>query len=176
MRKIADSYTAGHVKCQIHDIQNISEYPGRIERWLLLAKRIKRFTKRRFNYLLNAFNGLISRDQAGREIDSISPLAVTLQAGNLVRVKSRQEIERSLNNWNQIKGCSFMEEMWQYCGSTQRILKKVEKFLDERDYLIKKCKGVYLLEGVLCSGTSDFGRCDRSCFFFWREEWLEKIQ
>jgi len=26
-----------------------------------------------------------------------------------------------------------------------------------------------------CQGTSDYGRCDRSCFYFWREEWLEKI-
>jgi hypothetical protein len=27
----------------------------------------------------------------------------------------------------------------------------------------------------MCQGTKDFGRCDRSCFFFWREEWLEKL-
>jgi hypothetical protein len=24
-------------------------------------------------------------------------------------------------------------------------------------------------------GTPDYGRCDRACFYFWREEWLEKL-
>jgi len=28
---------------------------------------------------------------------------------------------------------------------------------------------------VYCQGTPDLGRCDRSCFYFWREEWLEKL-
>lgn len=68
-----------------------------------------------------------------------------------------------------------MPEMEQFCGSTQRIFKRVEKFLDERDYLMKKATGLYILDGVLCSGTIDFGPCDRSCFFFWRTEWLERI-
>jgi hypothetical protein len=51
----------------------------------------------------------------------------------------------------------------------------MEKFLDERDYRVKKCKGIILLEGAICGGTAYFGRCDRACFFFWREEWLEKL-
>jgi hypothetical protein len=68
-----------------------------------------------------------------------------------------------------------MEEMWEYCGTTHKVLKRVEKFLDERDYLIKKCNGMVILEGVYCQGTVDFGECDRTCFIFWREEWLEKV-
>jgi hypothetical protein len=28
-----------------------------------------------------------------------------------------------------------MEEMWPFCGTTQKVFKRVEKFLDERDYL-----------------------------------------
>jgi hypothetical protein len=101
--------------------------------------------------------------------------AILVQAGDRVRVRSKQEIQATLNRWNQLNRCSFMEEMWPYCGTTQRVLKRVGKFLDERDYLIKKCKGVLILDGVMCQGTKDFGACDRSCFFFWREEWLEKI-
>jgi hypothetical protein len=99
-----------------------------------------------------------------------------LKSGDKVKVRSIEEIKGTLNRWNQLKGCSFMEEMWPYCGTTQRVLKMVEKFLDERDYLKKKCRGIIILEGVMCQGTKDFGLCDRSCFFFWREEWLEKAQ
>jgi hypothetical protein len=52
----------------------------------------------------------------------------------------------------------------------------MERFLDERDYKVKKARGIILLEGVICRGTPVFGRCDRCCYLFWREEWLEKIE
>lgn len=97
------------------------------------------------------------------------------KAGDLVRVRSKEEIEATLNFRRQLRGCTFMEEMEPYCGTTQRILKPVERFLDERDYRVKRCRGIILLEGLLCQGTERFGRCDRSCFYFWREEWLQKV-
>jgi hypothetical protein len=98
-----------------------------------------------------------------------------LQIKDLVRVRSREEIESTLDTFKELKGCAFLESMWQYCGTTQRVLQPVERFLDERDYKVKKARGVVLLEGLLCFGTPVFGRCDRGCHLFWREEWLEKI-
>ena len=68
-----------------------------------------------------------------------------------------------------------MPEMDQYCGTTQRVLKPLERFVDERDLRVKTSRGIVLLDGVVCQGTADFGRCDRCCVMFWREEWLEKI-
>jgi len=99
-----------------------------------------------------------------------------LKAGDLVQVRSKEEIQATLNYWKQLKGCTFMAEMWPYCGTVQRVLKPMERFVDERDLRAKKCAGIILLEGAMCQGTAGFGRCDRSCFFFWREEWLEKIE
>jgi hypothetical protein len=99
----------------------------------------------------------------------------SLRAGDLVRVRSREEIAATLNMWGELKGCGFLAEMWRYCDTTQRVLKPVERFLDERDYQMKKTRGLILLEGIMCEGTADYGRCDRACYFFWREEWLEKI-
>jgi hypothetical protein len=103
-------------------------------------------------------------------------LPVELQPGDLVRVRSRQEIEQTLDRRGKLARCGFMAEMWQYCGTTHRVLKRVEQFLDERDYRIHKTRHIVLLDGVICEGTRDYGRCDRACFFFWREEWLEKIE
>jgi hypothetical protein len=54
-------------------------------------------------------------------------------------------------------------------------LKPVKRFVDERDYRVKKAKGIILLEGLICEGTPDYGQCDRACFYFWRQEWLEKM-
>jgi hypothetical protein len=92
-----------------------------------------------------------------------------------VKVRSEEEIRATLDRWNELRGCAFLPEMWQYCGTRQQVLKRMERFLDERDYRVKKTKGIILLKGVICKGTPVFGRCDRCCFFFWREEWLEKV-
>jgi hypothetical protein len=51
----------------------------------------------------------------------------------------------------------------------------MKQFVDERDLRVKKVSGIILLEDVRCQGTAEFGSCDRSCLYFWREEWLEKI-
>jgi hypothetical protein len=99
----------------------------------------------------------------------------TLQTGDWVRVRPLEDIQATLNPWKELKGCAFLPYMVDYCGTTQRVLQRVERFLDERDYKVKKAKGVVLLEGAICKGTPVFGRCDRCCFLFWREEWLEKI-
>ncbi len=118
---------------------------------------------------------LVPEVQLAEPATDVAPAAEGLQPGDWVRIKSREEIEVTLNRWNQVKGCSLMEEMWPYCGTTRRVMKRVERFLDERTYKMRKARGIVLLEGVICQGTTDFGHCDRSCFFFWREEWLEKI-
>lgn len=140
-----------------------------------LRNRCRRIIKRRYTYLRNALAELGEVKAPQRALCSGTAEKVSLQCGDLVRIKSQAEIQRSLDRWNQLRKCSYMEEMWPYCGTNQRVFKRVEKFLDERDYHLKKCNGIYILEGVHCQGTIDFGACDRSCFFFWREEWLEKI-
>jgi hypothetical protein len=98
-----------------------------------------------------------------------------LKAGDWVRVRSWEEIQPMLDPFKETRGCAFLEDMRKYCGTKQRVFKSMERFLDERDYKVKKVRGVILLENVICGGTPAFGRCDRSCFLFWREEWLEKI-
>jgi hypothetical protein len=123
---------------------------------------------------MNQVSRLIGKDS--KPAASAKDMAVDhLEAGDIVRVRSQQEIEATLNHWRQLKGCTFMNEQVQYCGTRQRVLKRMERFVDERDLTVKKCNGIILLEGLTCQGTAEFGRCDRACCYFWREEWLEKI-
>ncbi len=98
-----------------------------------------------------------------------------LKAGDPVRVRSAREIEATLDHSRRLKGCSFPPEMEQYCDTAQRVLKPVDRFVDERDYRVLRCRGVVLLDGLTCQGTAGIGRCDRNCYFFWREEWLERV-
>jgi len=170
--------------CQIPCLPVIAEGIGEVPPQSL-ARRLKLFIRRRLspsrerkikratNSLLNRFSWLSGKGgkpqvNPGRED------VLQLQTGDWVRVRSTEEIHATLDHWRQLKGCTFMPEMAQFCGTVQRVLKPMGRFVDERDLRVKRTSGIILLEGVLCQGTADFGRCDRSCFYFWRVEWLEK--
>jgi len=161
--------------CQIECVQTIPEPYGALNIIWQQLNRLKRILKRRWGYLVNFLNEAEHVKGHTQNRDTGQSFVAALKPRDLVRIRSREEIQATLDRWNQLKGCSFMEEMWLYCGTIQRVYKRVERFMDERDYLVKRCKGIVLLEGVICEGTKDFGQCDRSCFYFWKEEWLEKL-
>lgn len=176
----------GVVQCQIQSAARMhSREDGNETASLPLRKRMRLAMRRRLSprwrrKLKKAFTNFLLRLRGDSPAASASaqPAArsasLSLKAGDRVRVRSKEEIQSTLNRWGELKGCGFMTEMWQYCGTNQRVLKPVERFVDERDYQVKKARGVVLLEGVTCHGTEFYGPCDRSCFLFWREEWLEK--
>jgi hypothetical protein len=96
------------------------------------------------------------------------------EVGELVRVRSREEIISTLNPFMELKGCTFLPQMYQYCGTQQHVLKSMRHFVDERDYKLRSVHGVVLLQDVICHGTGTLGPCDRCCFLPWREEWLQR--
>jgi hypothetical protein len=138
----------------------------------LLAFPWNRYVKKWFKQAYNLSDRV--RSPAPKATQEFIP-AVPFKTGELVRVRAAAEISATLNPFKESKGCAFLTEMQQYCGTTQRVLQVMERFLDERDYKVKKAKGIVLLEGVICRGTPAFGRCDRCCHFFWREEWLARV-
>ena len=163
-------------RCQIHSLEEMADPGGSLDALWQRRNRVRRIIKRRWNFFINFLSRTAGAGAAVTEASGAKACGTaSLQPGELVRIKSMKEIQETLNDWNQLKGCSFMEEMRPFCGTTQTVLKRIDKFLDERDYLIKKCKGIIILDGVFCEGTRDFGACDRTCFFFWREDWLERI-
>jgi hypothetical protein len=145
---------------------------------LMMRRRMSPQTERRFKARTNDLMNRLGRIMGKPELPMARPAGGStdyLKAGDWVRVRSRVEIDATLNHWRQLRGCTFMSEMDQYCGTTQQVLKRLERFVDERDLRVKTSTGIVLLDGVVCQGTADFGRCDRCCVLFWREEWLEKI-
>lgn len=99
------------------------------------------------------------------------------QAGDPVRVRSKEAIARSLDDLSGKDGCLFMQGMWRYCGTSARIIKPVRFAYDE--HLGEMCRTrvpLYVLEKTVCDGPSgelQF-RCDRTCYFLWHEDWLER--
>lgn len=173
-------------KCQIYCVKPMSDGvindapKSPVDRLkVTLTRRLgparKRAIKKRLEQVNRTVNRVSGRGQNAAPIASDIP-STPLQAGDHVRVKSRDEIESIVGLFDDLKGLTFMPEMWQYCGTEQRVFKPLTRFFDEREYQIRKAKGIVLLEGLMCQGTAMFGPCDRSCFYFWREEWLEKIE
>ncbi len=160
--------------CQLGRIDQTREPLGIHESIWQLRHRVKRIVKRRLVFMMNVMRRMFRKRSSSSQAAEIQ--FEPLKPGDWVRVRSKEEIKASLGNWNDMKGCAFMEEMWDYCGTRQQVLKRVGRFLDERDYHVKKVRRIVILDRVNCQGTVDFGPCDRNCFFFWREEWLEKIE
>ena len=161
-------------ECQLYFYKEVGNPLSNLEIAWQFRNRLKSFSKRRLRYLWHSLYKLLGKDQANSHSNP-NPPGARLQPGDRVRVKSRQEVQALLNPWQELHGCAFMEEMWVYCGTEQVVMKRVEKFLDEATLRMYSSQGLVLLENLICEGTIDFGRCDRSCFYFWREEWLEKI-
>jgi hypothetical protein len=173
--------------CQLPCLPKISMGSAEIPQQPLL-KRLKRrmaqpwndYVKKWLKHVYFNMGGLQNKIMKimNNNIKSIedSPSNIHLEPGDWVMVRPLVQIQKTLNPFKELKGCAFLEDMKQYCGTQQRVFKVMERFLDERDYQVKKTNGIVLLEGVYCRGTPVFGRCDRSCLSFWREEWLEKVE
>lgn len=106
------------------------------------------------------------------------PAPIEVNTGDRVRVRSLKEIESTLDANGSCKGCGFLLPMARYCGQEFRVAQRVDRFFDERRWKMLKCKNLILLEGVHCDGSGhpDTQGCQRMCFFFWRTEWVEKIE
>jgi len=99
-----------------------------------------------------------------------------LQPGELVRIRSRQEIVRTLDVNNSNRGLSFDPEMVTFCGRQARVLRRVERVVDEpTGRLLSLKRACVVLEDVNCRG--EFHRCcPRADYPFWREAWLERVE
>src|SRR5262249_14436747 len=63
--------------------------------------------------------------------DKFEPL--NLQPGELVRVKSKEEIAKTLTPDGRNKGMWFDREMMHYCNGVYRVRQRIERFINERD-------------------------------------------
>jgi hypothetical protein len=99
-----------------------------------------------------------------------------LQPGELVRIKSKDEILATLDETNRNRGLTFDIEMMPYCGRTARVLSRVERLIDENTGEMLGIKSdCIILEGVVCK--ADFHKfCTRATYPYWREIWLERVQ
>jgi hypothetical protein len=111
------------------------------------------------------------------QADQRTATAITdLRPGELVRIKSKADIMKTLNKDQLNRGLGFDAEMARFCGRTARVARRVTRIIDERSGKMLTMKSpCIVLEGIVCEGAYNVS-CPRSIPPYWREIWLERVE
>jgi hypothetical protein len=132
-----------------------------------------------------AFNALQRWRGGGRTFPRMAEPTLTktpvevldLQPGELVQIKTAEEIAKTLNVHSRNRGLWFDAEMVPYCGGTFRVEQRVEQIIDERTrQMLRFPTACIMLEGVVCRSQYSSRRlfCPRRITPYWREIWLRR--
>jgi hypothetical protein len=184
-----------HYRCQATEIRSASEtlrfrqagqYISDLQNWTLrkivrgliieLFNHWQGFTERHLPERLRIVGGRRYPFVVG-ELDKGQTPSVKfdLRPGDLVRIKSKEQIVATLDETNRNRGLSFDGEMSNYCGRTARVRARVNHLIEESTgEMIDIKSDCIILDGVVCA--ADYHRfCTRAIYPYWREIWLEKI-
>jgi len=100
-----------------------------------------------------------------------------LRPGEMVEIKSIQEIVETLNKNGRNQGLHFSADQRPFCGGRYRVRGRADNFIAEGTGEMKHFRNTVMLEDVLCdSACFAFGGCYRADLLYWREIWLRKIE
>jgi hypothetical protein len=96
------------------------------------------------------------------------------RTGDLVEVRSKEEILVMLDQHGSVDGMPFMPEMLQYCGRRFRIGAVAHKTCDtaRQTWKGRRLQATVHLAGLRCDGLAH-GGCQAECNLFWKDEWLK---
>lgn len=136
--------------------------------WALLCQRWRRLLRKQHS---NPQEGVIDYHTTPQPQEE----CLSLRPGEWVEVKSEAQILATLDKNGKYKGLYWMCNMRKFCGKRYRVYKRLERMLLECTGEYRKIKNTVLLEEVFCDGEEWYG-CDRTCFHFWREVWLKRVE
>ena len=105
-------------------------------------------------------------------------VSADIQPGQLVRVRSQDEILKTVDTTNRNRGMFWDAELVPYCGGTYKVLKRVDRIIVEQTGKMMEMKTpCIILDSVVCQARYSSCRmfCPRAMYPYWREIWLEKI-
>lgn len=99
---------------------------------------------------------------------------LSLRAGELVQVRSKEEILRTLDKNGRLGEMPFMPEMLEHCGKTFTVSKRAHKTCDPINGLDgRRLPNAVHLEDLRCNGAAHEG-CQAGCLFFFKDAWLKR--
>ncbi len=144
--------------------------------WIAKNKGFSEFMSRALSKIKSklGMKKVTHKDSALNKGEKPADEVLNLKAGELVEVKSKEEVLATLDHKGQYKGLSWMLGMDKFCGRRYRVYKRLDRILLESTGELRKIKNTVLLESVECDGK-EFFDCNRSCYHYWREIWLKRV-
>ena len=97
---------------------------------------------------------------------------LNLRSGDVVAVRSKEEILATLDANGELDGLPFMPEMLAYCGTERLVYKRADKTCDTIDNTGSfRMHDTVHLAGLRCTGSAH-GGCQAGCLIFFKEQWL----
>jgi hypothetical protein len=170
--------SAWDVRQYVLDVTSGNARPLPMLRSLLIMvfNKYQKVTKRHLPRALLINGGQSFRFVSGTAEGKTPKEALDLQPGELVEIKSKEEILATLDKTGHNRGLRFDVEELRYCGTRARVLRRVNRIVDEgTGKMIRLPNDCVILEGVICPG--DYHQyCPRSIYPFWREVWLRRVE
>src|SRR6266576_686778 len=95
------------------------------------------------------------------------------RVGDLVEVRSKEEILASLDRHGCFESMPFMPEMLQFCGKQFRVSAVAHKTCDTvRGTGGRRLQRAVHLGLIRCDGSAH-GGCQADCSLFWKDVWLK---
>jgi hypothetical protein len=101
--------------------------------------------------------------------------ATTPRVGDVVRIRSLEEISKTLDANGSLDGLPFMPEMAKFCGKTGTVYRIVDKIYDyggRKD--MRRMKDAVLIAGLRCDGGAHDG-CQTRCYLLWKAAWITRV-
>ena len=181
--------------CQSTELCKATEaFPGRRKPWMVrIAFREVRNGDRSLPEIAGLFVRwcwqMLRNAAAGewfiRGTNTQTPVAsLDLKAGEIVRVKSRDQIAETLGHNGRNRGMSISTEMTRCCGGEAEVRHRVDRIIVEKTGKMRELQNTVMLrdlrgnpslcEECLCADA--MGDCPRGELMYWREIWLERVK
>ena len=99
-----------------------------------------------------------------------------LRVGDMVEVRSVEEILATLDSKGELENLPFMPEMVRFCGQRMTVHKVAHKLCDTISRSgIRKMENSVHLAGARCDGSAH-GGCQTACSMYWKEAWLQRVE
>jgi hypothetical protein len=175
--------------CQLREFPDQTEYKSPFEHRVIRFRQVtlhwlKKLRKAVLSptLVLKKIQSRLATAKTSASADKVKPKPqpLNLQSGDKVHVKSLDEIRATLDENGRTEGCTFIySEMAKHCDKTYTVHKRINQFFDEATRKFLKPRSMVSLRDVYCEPAWDAGHdyagCDRSCFVFWKEDWLERV-
>jgi hypothetical protein len=101
---------------------------------------------------------------------------LSLRPGELVEVRSEEEILRTLDSNGTLESMPFMPEMLRFCGKQFRVYRRADKACDTIEWQkhLRRMENSVHLDDLRCDGAAH-GGCQAGCLIYWKEAWLKRV-